>query len=233
MKQKISFIITSPHYDSGMKSIGSKCIHAIKQNSILEKQIKAISKNINKEDYEIIFVNAIDHHRTIKYIEKKNLNIKYVYMNQKNLNHTGCFLNGLRLAKYDNIFNIEGGLVLSHHAISEILTKNKPCEISIGCINNRHKQHADLEIGCIIDSNNHINNMFFGLDNKYIGTICLDNTIKNFILDNFSIQQDKNKYIFEIINKCISEQIICKKINLKSKDTHLIFNKKSLQQYIG
>lgn len=233
MKKQISFIITSPDYDSGIKSMGSKCIRAIKKNSIIEKQIKSINKSSQDIDSEIIFVNAVDHQKTVKFIEKKNLNIKYVYLNHKNLNHTGCFLRGLALANYSTVVNIDCGLIMSHHAVSDMINQNNDCDINVGCVNNKHKQSQDLEIGCVAENKDKINNMFFGLEHKYIGTSVFNPTTKQFILDNFTIQQDKNKYIFEIINQCISKGLTCKKTDLKSKDTYLIFNKKSLTQYIG
>jgi len=230
---KISFVITSPHYDGGIKSIGSKCIYSLKKQTIIEKQCKAIEKYCKNTDYEIIFVNNVDHHKTSKFLEQKKLDIKYVYLNQKNINHSGCFLKGLQLAKYDTIFNIECGLILSHYAISDILKNNLDCDINVGCVGNKHKQNIDLEIGCIVQDNQNINNIFFGLDNKYIGITCINERSKQFILENFTINRDKNKYLFEIINACVAKNFVCKKTDLKSKDVHLIFNKKSLQQYIG
>lgn len=229
---QISFIITSPYYDSGIKSLGSKCIYSIKKNTILEKQYRAITKFCENIDYEIIFVNNVDNAKTIKFLDSKQMNIQYVYINQKNINHAGCFLKGLQLAKYDTIFNIECGLILSHQAISDSIIKSSQEDINIGCINNKHKQNIDLEIGCVINKDV-IKNLFFGLDNKYIGINCMNKRTKEFILNNFNIAQDKNKYMFEIINSCISQNLSCKKIELKSKDAHLIFNKKSLQQYTG
>lgn len=232
MNNKISFIVTSPYYDSGIKSLGSKAICLLKRHSILEKQCKAIEKCCNNIDYEIIFVNNVDHNKTIKFIEKKKLNLQYVYLNKNNVNHVGCFLKGLELVKYDTIFNIECGLILSYHAILEAIKNNQNCDINICCVGKKHKQHKDLEIGCII-KNNYIDNIFFGLENKYIGINCINEKAKSFILKKFNLSKDKNKYMFEIINSCISENLICKKTDIKSKDAHLIFNKKSLQQYIG
>lgn len=230
---QISFIITSPCYDSGIKSLGSKCLYSIKKNTILEKQYKAIDKLCENIEHEIILVNSIDHARTCKFLENKNLNIKYVHLNQKNLNHAGCFLKGLELAKYENVVSIECGLIISHNAISDTINNNVDCDISIGCIGNKHKQNEDLEIGCVVDNSEQIDNIFFGLSPKYIGISFMNKKAKDFVLQNFDVSQDKNKYMFEIINACISQQLVCKKTDLKSKDTHLIFNKKSLQQYTG
>jgi hypothetical protein len=231
MKQ-ISFIITAPYYDSGIKSLGSKCIYSVKKNTILEKQYKTIVKSCEDIEYEIILVNNIDHIKTTKFLENKNLDIQYIYLNQKNTNHAGCFLKGLQLAKYNTVFNIECGLILSSAALSSTINNSTQSDINVGCIGNKHKQNQDLEIGCVI--NNHsINNIFFGLENKYIGINCINEKAKKFILDNFTISQDKNKYMFELINSCIAQNLVCKKTDLKSKDTHLIFNKKSLQQYTG
>jgi len=232
MNEPISFIITSPYYDNGIKSLGSKCIYSMKKNTILEKQYKAISKYCKDREYEIIFVNNIDHTRTKKFLEKKNLNIRYVYLNKNNVNHGGCFLKGLELAKHDKVFNIECGLVISYHALADVIKNDKDCDINICCIGNKHKQNTDLEVGCVIQ-NSVIDNIFFGLDHKCIGIHCIHKEAKRYILENFKLEQDKNKYIFEIINSCISKHYVCKKTDLKSKDVHLIFNKKSLQQYIG
>jgi hypothetical protein len=229
---KISFIITSPYYDSGIKSIGSKAIYSFNKNTIIEKQYKAIKTSCKNIEHEIIMINSIDHHKTCKFLDKKKLNIQYNYLNINNINHAGCFLKGLELAKYDTVFSIDCGLIVSADAISDTIKNHNNCDISIGCVRGRHKQNTDLEIGCVMADNRHVNNIFFGLENKYIGMICINLQTKDFILNNFRIDQDKNKFMFELINLCISKNLICKKTDLKSKDTHLIFNKKSLQQYM-
>ena len=229
---QISFVISSPYYDSGIKSLGSKAIYSIKKNTILYKQYKAIQKSCNNIDYEIIFVNNIEHNKTIKYIENKRLNIKYCHLNKKNVNYAGCFLKGLELAKYNTVFNIECGLIINHLAIFDTIANNTECDMNICCVGNRHKQNNDLQIGCVVE-NDYVQNIFFGLENKHIGINCINTKAKSFILENFSLERDKNKYIFEIINSCISKNLTCKKTDIKSKDAHLIFSKKSLQQYIG
>lgn len=228
----ITFVISCPYYDSGIKSLGSKCIYTIKKHTILEKQYKIISKLFETKNYEIIFVNNIDHNKTSKFLEKKKLDMRYVYLNKKNINHAGCFLKGLSLAKHDTIVNIDCGLVVSRQAILDTLSDDS-CDINIGCVGNKHKQNQDLEIGCIVQHDRTVNNIFFGLDNKCVGLTKINSNAKEFILNNFTLDHDKNKYLFEIINGCISKNITCKKIDIKSKDAHLIFNKKSLQQYIG
>ena len=232
MNEPISFIITSPYYDNGIKSLGSKCIYTIKKNTILEKQCKAIAKHCKDIEYEIIFINNIDHIRTQKFLDKKQLNIRYVYLNKTNVNHGGCLLKGLELAKYDTVLNIECGLIMSCHAIEDAIANSTSCDINICCVGNKHKQTPDLEVGCVIQNSN-IDNIFFGLDHKCIGINCINKKAKQYILENFELNKDSNKYIFEILNTCISKQYLCKKTDLKSKDVHLIFNKKSLQQYIG
>lgn len=232
MKQ-ITFIITSPYYDSGIKSLGSKSIYKIKKQTILEKQYKAISTHCENIEHEILLVNSIDHIKTSKFLDNKKLNIRYVHLDEKNINHAGCFLKGLELAKFDTVFNIECGVIVSHHAIYDTLKNGSQSDISIGCVGTKHKQNLDLDIGCVLDSDEKVNNIFFGLENKYLGINVFNKLAKNFILDNFTISQDKNKYIFELINTCITNDLICTKTDIKSKDAHLIFNKKSLQQYAG
>jgi hypothetical protein len=228
----ISFIITSPYYDSGMKSLGSKSIYTIKKNTILERQYSAIKKSCKNITHEIILVNNVDHNKTVKHIQNKKLDLKYVHLNKNNVNHAGCFLKGLELAKYQTVFNIECGLIMTHFAIADTIKNNKNCDINICCVGNRHKQNTDLQIGCITQNDN-VSNVFFGLENKHIGINCINAKAKSFIMENFSIHKDKNKYVFEIINSCISQNLICKKTDIKSKDAYLVFNKKSLQQYTG
>ena len=65
---KISFIITSPYYDSGIKSLGSKSIYKIKKQTILEKQYKAISTYCENIEHEILLVNSIDNIKTLKFL---------------------------------------------------------------------------------------------------------------------------------------------------------------------
>lgn len=220
----ISFIIGSPHHDSGIKSLGSKSIFSLKKNSILEKQCRAISKSCKNINHEIIFINNIDHYKTVKYIEKKKLNIKYVYLNQKNVNYAGCFLKGMELAKHDTVVNIDCGLIMSHHAILETVNNNHNSDINICCVGHRHKQNADLQVGCVIREDR-VHNVFFGLENKYIGINRINKEAKSFILENFSLENNMNKYVFEIINSCISKNLVCKKQTLRAKMLILFLTK--------
>tara|TARA_Y100000004_G_C8916454_1_gene413307 strand:- start:121 stop:816 length:696 start_codon:yes stop_codon:yes gene_type:complete len=229
----ISFIISSPYFDSGIKSLGSKSIYPIKKNTILEKQYKAISKLCKDIEHEILMVNNIDQCRTTKFLENKKLNIQHVHIDSENTNHGGCLLKGLSLAKYPVVINIENGLVLSYHALEDAIKNNLDCDINIGCIGHKHKQNQDIDIGCVLEHSTQVNNIFFGLENKCIGLSRINSKTKDFMLKNFTFEKDKNKYIFELINQCISGDLVCKKTDLKSKDVHLIFNKKSLKQYIG
>jgi len=227
---KISFIITCPYYDMGIKSLGSKCLLSTKRKKIIEKQCYAIERFCSGEDHEIILVNSIEHIKTQKFIEKKLPQIKYVYIDSDNINYAGSFIKGLGLAKYPNVINIECGLVISSSSIKYLKTTNT--DISVGCITNKHKQNLDIELGCTIEQNN-ISNMFFGLEHKYIGIFYIGENVKHFILDNYDFDSNKNKFMFELVNNCISQGYTCEPSTFKGKDSHLVFNKKSLQQYIG
>lgn len=226
----ISFIITCPYYDNGIKSLGSKCLLSIKRKKIIEKQCSAIEKFCKDIEYEIILVNSIDHTKTQKFIEKKLPYVNYVYADSGNINYGGSFIKGLALAKYPNVVNIECGLVLSAISINNLISGNQ--DIAVGCVTNKHKQNIDIDLGCVINENK-VTNLFFGLDNKYIGILYINEIVKDFILENFTFEAHKNKFLFELINYCISKGYSCEATILKGKDTHLVFNKKSLQQYIG
>lgn len=230
MKKPISFIITCPYYDSGIKSLGSKCLFTSKRKNIIEKQCYSIAKFCANTPYEIILVNSIENYKTQKFIQKKLSHIKYLYLDCNNINYGGSFLEGLALAKYPDIVNIECGLVLSPQCLKDLDMSNT--DIGIGCITHKHKQNEDIDLGCVIDNGN-VLNLFFGLEHKYIGVVYINEHTKHFIINNFKFEDNKNKFLFEILNYCISKGSICKPSILKNKDTHLVFNKKSLQQYIG
>ena len=230
-RQSISFIILSPFYDSGIKSLGSKCLLTVKRKKIIEKQITAIEKFCTNKRYEIILVNSIENNRTSKFIENKKLNIIHKFVSNDNINYGGSLIEGLKLAKYDKIYSIESGLVFSTQAL-DLLNTNES-DICIGCIHHKHQQNEDLDIGCVVSSDNKVSNIFFGLDNKYIGINRFNNFAKQFIINNFGDKKNGNKFIFELINSCVTDSLICHKKIIKSKDIHLIFNKKSIQQYIG
>lgn len=226
----ISFIITCPYYDSGIKSLGSKCLFTNRRKNIIEKQCYSIETFCKNREYEIILVNSIENYKTQRFIQKKLSHIQYLYLDYDNINYGGSFLKGLALAKYENVINIECGLVLSSQSFKDLHMED--IDISIGCITHKHKQNEDIDLGCVTDGNN-ILNLFFGLEHKYIGLVYINQQTKDFILDNFNFDNNKNKFLFEIINYCISKGYTCKASILKNKDTHLVFNKKSLQQYIG
>jgi len=227
---KISFIITSPYYDNGIKSLGSKCLLSSKRKKIIEKQCYAIGKFCKNVDHEIILVNTIENNKTQKFIEKKLPHVRYLYADFENINYGGSFLKGLHLAKYPNIVSIESGLIISSKSIEDL--KTDETDISIGCVTNKHRQIFDIELGCTTDGSN-VSNIFFGLEHKCIGISYLNSKVKEFIIENYEFDANKNKFFFEIINSCISKGYSCGKSIMKSKDTHLVFNKKSLQQYIG
>jgi len=227
---KISFIITCPYYDNGIKSLGSKCLLSNKRKKIIEKQCYAIERFSKNNDYEIILVNSIEHNKTQKFIEKKLPSVRYVYVDSDNINYAGSFIKGLNLAKYSDVISIECGLIISSKSIASL--RIEEADISVGCISNKHKQTSDIELGCTINQNN-ISNMFFGLEHKCIGISYLSSRVTDFIVENYEFNRNKNKFLFEIMNACISKGYSCKPSVMKSKDTHLIFNKKSLQQYIG
>lgn len=214
----------------GIKSLGSKCLLSTKRKKIIEKQYYAIERFCNDIEHEIILVNSIEHIKTQKFIEKKLPNIKYVYIDSDNINYAGSFISGLGLAKYPDVINIECGLVISSNSMKYLKTTDT--DISVGCITSKHKQNSDIELGSTIEHNN-ISNMFFGLEHKYIGIFYIGENAKHFILDNYDFDNNKNKFMFELVNNCISQGYICEPSIFKSKDTHLVFNKKSLQQYIG
>lgn len=143
---KISFIITCPYYDNGIKSLGSKCLLSNKRKKIIEKQCYAIERFSKNNDYEIILVNSIEHNKTQKFIEKKLPSVRYVYVDSDNINYAGSFIKGLNLAKYSDVISIECGLIISSKSIASL--RIEEADISVGCISNKHKQTSDIELGC-------------------------------------------------------------------------------------
>lgn len=231
-KTKISFIICSPYHDNGLKSLGPKCLYHSKRQKLIQKQHKAISKACRNENYEIILINSIEHNKTYRFIKNSFENIKYEYLNHKNINYAGSLLKGLTISQYDLICVIECGLVFSSETINSLL-KEYSSDIAYGCINKKHKQQQDIDLGCSTNTKNEITNIFFGLEQKYAGISLLNKQVADFISSNFTMSQDSNKYMFEIYNQCISNGFVCKPTLLKTKDAHLIFNRKSLLQYTG
>lgn len=233
MSSGFTFIICCPYHDNGIKSLGSKCLYKIKKQTILEKQCKSIAKFCNNIDYEIILINSIDHNKTLKLIENKIHNIHYKYLEYNNINYAGSMIEGLRLAKYETVYIIESGLILSAHSLVQMQRNNNDCDINLCGITNKHQQFLDLDTGCVTENDLIVTNIFFGLENKTTGLYCINGGAKSFMLNNFTIDKDGNKFIFELINVCISKNLKCKRTQVKNTDTYLIFNKKTLQEYIG
>lgn len=233
MSNGLTFIICCPYHDNGIKSLGSKCLYKTKKYTIIEKQCKAISKFCKNIDYEIILVNSIDHNKTLKLIETKLNTINYLYLDHVNINYAGSLIEGLRLAKYETSYIIESGLILSPQTFVQMRQNNSGCDINICGVSSKHQQELELELGCITDNTDKVTHMFFGLENKITGLYYISHNTKNCILDNFTLEKDGNKFIFEIMNFCISKNLICKRTQVKNTDTYLIFNKKTLQDYIG
>lgn len=199
-KKPISVLILATMPDHGIKSLGSKSLFKLKEKLIIEYQLENITSALKDRDYEIIFLCGFDSQKTIKSLNKYSdkFPIKFIKHNN-NLNFVGSFLAGLNTAKYNNVLSINYGCVFSKSVITQLL--NTTINRLVVAKENRHNNH--IKVGCHINQEKIIN-IFFNLGQyKYLDMNFWSHQTVEYIKQHFSFDDNKNKFMFEIINTLI------------------------------
>lgn len=197
----INALIIASEITKGMKSIGSRSMLSITDScKVIDQQIhslKSIHKNI-----QITVAAGYEYEKVSHYLKKyKNIDI----INNDNYKSTNEAENiRLYMEKHltiDNLFIINGGILIKKHTIEPSIFKN---DVSTIFLLNSLKNSFNL--GCSKNSN--IEYIFYELEQPWCECIYLKSrhikALKN-ILQTIKIDQ---MYIFELINKIISYNTI-------------------------
>jgi hypothetical protein len=222
MNNKYSIIILNALPDKKIKSLGNKYLIKInKKYHLVDYQIDFL--NTLFDNPEIIIVGGFDGKRLKKYIDHNlyNHNIKYIeHPIDSNTNIGTSIKHAHRLIQNPNCLIINSSLVL-HNSVKKFITQN--LLTSFVLVNNDSKGNIGY-----IEHNNSIIHCYYDLPKTIFD--CLYITNKD--MDKFLKVCDSNiyqYYLFEIINKCIEENINIKPINITKKALSCIDNANSIQ----
>ena len=189
----INIIIPSAGVGRRMKSYGCKSLLTIRNERLIDIQIKHIENTFNK--YEIILVTGFDSDRLINQSPSNLIKIENEKYYENNVVRSICI--GLRATKNSNNVLIIFGDVLFNKDCLQHIDINKS-----SIIISNHMGHN--EVGCNINSKGNLEYMMFDLPNKWGHIVYL--TGKELILFK-KMACNKNvekKFCFEIINDIVN-----------------------------
>jgi len=190
----VHVIIPSAGIGRRMKSYGCKSLLHIKNEKLIDIQIKNIKDTIPNND--IILITGFDSERLINNSPKDIIKIENEKYYENNV--VKSINIGLRATKNNNHVLILFGDILLNDKTLEKIDFSKSCII----ISNNME---DGEVGCNINTNGCLEYMMFDLPNKWGHIIYLTNKelvlFKKIISNKFT---DK-KFCFEIINEVVNQ----------------------------
>ena len=191
--RKYSIVIPAAGIGSRMKKYGPKPLIKINNsNNLIDRQFKIIDSVFRW--YEIILITGFQHNKIIKHVPSK---IKTIYNNDYESTNVIHSINiGLNNCSTDNVIILYGDLVFNKFAI------NLPFNLeSMAVISNTMKSE---EIGCNI-TNGYVEQMFYGINNKWAQILFLQNKELELMKDFASQENNATKYGFEAVNHIISK----------------------------
>lgn len=207
-KEPISILLLATLPDNGIKSLGSKSLFKLTSNRLLiDYQLDNIKAAMKDRDYDITFLCGFDCHRIQKnlYRYDDKFPIKIIKQNHSNLNFGGALLKGIQEAKYDNIVSINYGCLFSKSVISQLIYDTSANTLAIS---KKNRHNDNIKLGCHIEDKE-IVNIFFDLGQyKYLDINFLSSNTTRYIKQYFSFDDNKNKFVFELINQLINYQHI-------------------------
>lgn len=207
----ITYAIIACYIDKGMKSKGSKSLMEFNKKKLLDYQIEnIISGHNSKIPYEILIITNFETQKIQKNFSKK---AKIIDL-KKTTNPISQISSE---SNYKNIFFIDYGCLYSKKIINESKF-NKSFVLSI-----QNKNSNDLKIGITQNIDNHIEHMFFDLDEyKFTNMFYLSEIDTEKVLNSSNLCR-YNLLYFEIINFLISNgsSITNRTIN---KNSFIFFN---------
>jgi CTP:phosphocholine cytidylyltransferase-like protein len=190
-------IILGDKYQKGMKSKGcAGLIDLNKKTNILQHQYD-ILKSFFK-DIDITYIYGFDSKKFLEFCKDSDLSMKIVYNEHYTIYNQGF---SLRLAK-DILANTDTLIVDGYIKLNKNIFKKFDRDIGSQVFINNTANEGD-RVGCVINSDNLIENFSFDLDNNIEQIYYLDKQScakLGSILDN---PRYNNYFIFELLNLLI------------------------------
>jgi choline kinase len=212
--KKYSIIMLNALPDKKIKSLGNRCLIQIKKNiTILDYCIDLFKKIFHQADCEIIIVCAFDNKKIKKYIELRYPYIKYIEHQLDDMTNIGHSLQtALSSINGQNCLVVNTNSILVSQSIKKIKSSLDKTFILTS-------NESGGDIG-FIENDGYISNCYYGLPNKiydifYINQKQLEDVKK--ITKGVS-----SMFLFEIINKYISEGIKISPLQIKSNQVQVI-----------
>lgn len=190
----IHIIIPSAGIGRRMKSYGCKSLLTIKNEKLIDIQIKNIKKTIDK--YEIILITGFDSDRLMNQSPPDIIKIENEKYYENNVSRSISM--GLRATKEnDHVLIIFGDILFNESAIKHI-------NFSESCIIMSNNM-SDNEVGCNINDKKYLEYMMFDLPNKWGHIIYLTSKELSLFKKIIWGKQTDKKFCFEIINEVINQ----------------------------
>jgi hypothetical protein len=218
--KKYSVILLNGLPDKKIKYLGNRCLIEFKHNeNILDYYVKTIKKLLT--NFEIKIVCAFDNKKIKKYIQKKYPSIHYL---EHELDDTKNDGHGLEIAmnqvKHKNCIIINTNNILLSKAIDKI--KVSLDKTFVLTSNNTH-----TKIG-FIENKGFVSNCYYGLPKNIYDILYIEQN--NFDKAQKLTKDISNMFLFEIINKYISNGIKISPLFINSKDIKIINSPEQIKE---
>ncbi|MHA2218362.1 MAG: NTP transferase domain-containing protein [Candidatus Hodarchaeales archaeon] len=190
----IHVIIPSAGIGRRMKSYGCKSLLNIKNEKLLDIQIKNIANAI--PSYEIILITGFDSERLMSQSPQDIIKIENEKYYENNVVRSISI--GLRATKEnDHILIIFGDVLLNEETLAKIDYQQSSIIIS--------PYMSDNEVGCNINNKGNLEYMMFDLPNKWGHIIYLTSKELDLFKKNVWSKYKDKKFCFEIINDIVTQ----------------------------
>ena len=188
----ITVIIPAAGEGRRMKSYGPKPLIRLKKESVLERQVRIISKVLDNINFVIVVGFECD--KLIESCPEDFLKIENE--NYEITNVSRSISMALRAVNTDRVLIVYGDLVFNELTLSKM-------DYSSSCTSARNDEFRQSEVGCIVDANGNITNMMYDLDMKWSQILYLDGQELSLFKKISQDRKNKKMFGFEIINKVI------------------------------
>ena len=190
----VHVIIPSAGIGRRMKSYGCKSLLSIKDERLIDLQIKHISNTIPQ--HEIILITGFDSERLMSHSPDDIIKIENEKYYENNVIRSISM--GLRATKNnDHILIIFGDVLLNRVTLEKIDYSKSSIIIS--------SHMSDNEVGCNINNKGNLEYMMFDLPNKWGHIMYLTSKELDLFKKNAWSKQKDKKFCFEIINDIVNQ----------------------------
>jgi len=203
----IKIVILSDKYQKGTKSQGCPGLLKINDSiNLLQYQHHILSNSFI--DAELIYLYGFDAKKLLSFLKDSSFSRTDFIYNKDYDNYNECFSLSLIKNKIDSDILIISGYTILSQSFFKNFDRSKS-QIFIDSTNSS-------KLGCIINNNNNIENIFYDLDNRIHSVFYLTRSDVDIFSKLINIK-NYNAFLFEIINKCIANGCNFKPTNLSSK----------------